>query len=169
MGQLNKRQVVILGIMVIMVIYGIYAFLGTPQAKKGGEDLATRSTQLKSFVSTLVATASSDGPGMFDTYVLSQAKADWKGDPFLERSSYRDWMKAKQAAKTEGPAAKKVTINYTGFVEAGGRKVAIINGVEYGVGDQLEAEGYVLRSILPGKIVVESRSDNTRLEVPFQE
>jgi len=38
--------------------------------------------------------------------------------------------------------------------------MAIINGIEYSVGESLEIEGYVLRSIAPTKIKIENR--NTR-------
>jgi hypothetical protein len=47
--------------------------------------------------------------------------------------------------------------------------LAIINGVEYEAGDPLEIEGYVLKKIYPGKVVIVNEKSGSKFEVPLQE
>jgi hypothetical protein len=47
--------------------------------------------------------------------------------------------------------------------------MAIINGAEYGVGDPLDVEGYVVKSVSAAKVVVYRAVDRTALDIPIQE
>jgi len=38
-------------------------------------------------------------------------------------------------------------IIYSGYVDSGRNKMAVINGLEYRIGEQLELEGYVLNRL----------------------
>jgi hypothetical protein len=43
---------------------------------------------------------------------------------------------------------------YTGFLRMDDKRLAIINGMEYEVGDSLEPGGFVIRSISAGRVVI---------------
>ena len=45
-------------------------------------------------------------------------------------------------------------VQYTGFLQMGDTRLAIINGMEYEAGDQLEPGGFIIRRILPNHVVV---------------
>ncbi|MGD8881179.1 MAG: general secretion pathway protein GspB, partial [Desulfobacterales bacterium] len=45
-------------------------------------------------------------------------------------------------------------VSYTGFMQMGDKKLAIINGVEYAAGDRLEQGDYILQSITPSRVVI---------------
>ena len=47
-------------------------------------------------------------------------------------------------------------VSYTGFMQMGDKKFAIIDGFEYAVGDELEQGGFVVRSINPRQVVIVS-------------
>jgi len=47
--------------------------------------------------------------------------------------------------------------------------LAIINGVEYEAGDPLEIEGYVLKRIYPGKVVIVNEKSGAKFDVPLEE
>jgi hypothetical protein len=170
MGNLSRRQIIILGLMVLVVLYGLYSLVGVSRTKKATEeDVTQKVTELKTFINTVTMAMGKESQTPVDTYITSMAKAVWQNDPFLERKSFREWAKLKEPGKEEGAGAKKIVFNYTGYIEAGKRKLAIINGAEYGIGEPLDVEGYVLKAILPSKIVVENRVDKTNVDVPFQE
>jgi hypothetical protein len=42
----------------------------------------------------------------------------------------------------------------------GDKRLAIINGVEYAAGDELEQGGYMVRSITPSRVVIVSTRDS---------
>jgi hypothetical protein len=165
MPKLSKQQTIILCIMVIAVIFGVYSFTGSP--KKGvTDDPGKKAKELKTFMSDITTNIGQDSPTTADVYIMSMAEAGWQKDPFYERKSYREWA---MATKASGSATSKTTFSYAGYIDAGKKKVAIINGIEYGAGDPLEIEGYILRNITPSKVVIENKADRTKFDVPFQE
>jgi hypothetical protein len=165
MAKLTKRQIIIICIMAIVVIYGVYALMLSPR-KGAAKAKADQSSELKTFIVDVSATMAKDTPTANDVYMVALAETAWKSDPFYERKFYREWSAAKEGMKA---AAPKITFNYAGYIDTGKKQMAIVNGIEYGVGDSLEIEGYILRSITPSKVVIENRTDRTRFDVPFQE
>jgi hypothetical protein len=169
MGSLTRRQMIILGMMVLVVFYGLYSLLGASRTKKMTGDVTARSSELKTFIGTVVTAMGKDSLTPLDVYMISKAKAEWQSNPFIERGSFKDWQRLKETGKGQGAGTRKVTFSYTGYIEAGKRKIAIINGVEYGVGEPLDVEGYVLKAVLPSRIVIENKTDKTSFDIPFQE
>ena len=47
--------------------------------------------------------------------------------------------------------------------------MAIINGVEYKVGEPLDVKGYFLKNISAARVVIENRGTKATLNVPLQE
>jgi len=60
-------------------------------------------------------------------------------------------------------------LNYTGYLEDKGKKIAIINGVEYMTGEPLDIEGYILQKITSSRVIIENRASRRCFNVPFQE
>lgn len=62
---------------------------------------------------------------------------------------------------------------YSGYLQADHRAYAIINGVEYAVGDEIAEGGYRLTKITPGFVVLERREPSTgrvfKRQVPLVE
>jgi hypothetical protein len=58
---------------------------------------------------------------------------------------------------------------YSGYVDSGKNKMAVINGFEYRVGDELEIEGYILKQITPSKILIVNKHTDNKEEIPLQE
>jgi hypothetical protein len=166
MAKLNKRQIIILIVMVIVVIYGAYEFIIGSSTRKKGNEINSNSVEINAFVSGLTNELAKDSSAGTDTYIISRAEADWQKNPFLARSLYKEW------SAREGTAGKNVAavkIIYSGYVDSGKKKMAIINGIEYGVGEKLEIEGYVLKRITNSNVVVSNRNTGSEVEVPIQE
>ncbi|MGZ6236925.1 MAG: hypothetical protein ACXWMJ_06350 [Syntrophales bacterium] len=104
-----------------------------------------------------------------DAYVLSRAEMEWARDPFYERKSFRGWEKRREQAKAGGGVAQRVSFSYSGYLKVRDKNMAIINGVEYEAGDPLEIEGYVLKRIYPGKVVIVNKKSGAKFDVPLQE
>lgn len=67
-----------------------------------------------------------------------------------------------------GPAAE-ISLHYTGYLEMGNWRMAIINGMEYAAGEMLAQGKYVLKRIMPDGVIVEAASDGDRIFVPYIE
>ena len=145
--------------MLLTVVYGVYAVFF--EGKGGTPEIPTISStkhleDLTEFIDK-IAKASRAGLSNEDKYIIKLAKAEWKQDPLisveLKDRPEIEILKAKQAAPVPSPDLK---IAYTGFMQMGDIKFAIINGVEYAAGDRLEQGDYILRSITPNRVVIVS-------------
>ena len=171
MSKLTTRQIVILGLMVLVILYGAYDLLSAGR-KKPAADPAKASADLSAFITEMTASAVKESPSPVDAHMIKRAEAPWTKDPFYERKTYAEWAPAKEPAQGPGVStsgASKAQFNYTGFVDGGGKRIAVINGNEYGTGDALDVEGYVLKAITPARISVYNRETRRTFEIPLQE
>ena len=151
--------------MVLAVIYGVYTvFFSAPREvsiPSGHKELET----LNSFV-TKVAEQTKTGLSKEETYILQKARAEWKQDPFIQ---IRPKLTRDEAAERQ-PLVVNSKILYTGFLEMGNKRLAIINGMEYEIGDILERTGLVVRKISPSHVVVAAPDNkNKTLIIPMEE
>ena len=160
--------------MLLTVIYGIYAVFFESKGGATQEIAAISATKqlegLNSFI-TKVAEASKAGLSKEDKYIIERAEAEWKQDPLisvvLKDRPESEIQKTQQIATVSSP---DLNISYTGFMQMGDKKFAIINGVEYAVGDRLEQGDYILKSITPSRVViVTTGSSKKRYIFPLEE
>lgn len=158
---MNQREKIIVGIMLLTVVYGIYVLFFENKGKSSATETVAVSSaaqleNLNAFI-TKVAEASRAGLSKEDKYIISRAETEWKQDPLITAELTdrpRDEInRQEQAVQAVGP---RPNITYTGFMQMGDRKFAIINGFEYAPGDQLQEGGYTVSSITPSKVVIVS-------------
>jgi len=163
MEKLNKRQIIILSIAGLCVLYAAYEYLiASPAINHVGT--SDKHLEISNMVSGLTNELIKDVQAGMDAYIITRAEADWQKNPFWDRgsSAYKEW-----AATQGGGSTTKII--YSGYVDAGSSKIAIINGLEYRVGEQLEIEGYVLRQITPSKVLIANRNTGSEVTIPIQE
>ena len=91
---------------------------------------------------------------------LAAAQGEWDGQPFTESAP---------VAMVETPASAPPSYIYTGYVQVGGRRFAIVNGREYGVGDALADKTGVVQAIEPDHVVLRVGPDDRQQVVPLIE
>lgn len=172
MSKLTTRQIVILGVMVLVILYGAYDLLSAGRKKPAAADPAKAATDVSAFITEITASVVTASPSPVDAHMIKRAEAPWTKDPFYERKTHAEWAPAKEPSQVPGvsaPGASKAQFNYTGFVDGGGKRIAVINGNEYGTGDALDVEGYVLKAITPSRISVYNRETRRTFDIPLQE
>ena len=154
---MTTRERIIVGLVLLTVAYGVYAVFF--EGKIGPQETAVVSStkqleDLNAFI-TKVAEASKAGLSKEDEYIIQLAEAEWQQDPLasveLTDRPASEIQKAKQVTTVTIP---DLSVSYTGFMQMGDKKFAIINGVEYTVGDRLEQGDYVVGSITPRQVVI---------------
>jgi hypothetical protein len=96
------------------------------------------------------------------------AEADWKQDPMLDIPK-KSVPKPVEPVKKAQPAPK-LDLVYTGYMDMGGKTLAIINGMEYEIGDMIEPDALLIRRIYPNKIeVVATVSGGKVFTIPLTE
>ena len=167
MEKLNKRQIIIMAVMGVFVLYGAYEFIFAGPARKAATEVKSDSVEIKTLVSGLTNELTKDSSTGTDAYVIGRAEANWQKSPFLDRSSYKE-LTAREATAGKNGAAVKII--YSGYVESGMKKMAIINGLEYNAGEKLEEmEGYVLKEITKSKVIISNKNTGSQVEIPIQE
>lgn len=148
--------------MLLTVVYGIYVLFfegkGESSLTSTASVSATKQLEnLNAFI-TKVAEASKAGLSKEDNYIISRAESAWKQDPLTtveltDRPEDEIKRQKQQVIQTTGP---QLDVSYTGFMQMGDKKFAIIDGFEYAAGDELERGGFIVRSITPRQVVIVS-------------
>ena len=173
MGKLGKREMIIIGVMVIAILYAAFEFL-YPKAKSSPtvttqKAIEQKTAELNQFVAGLNAGLDKEWMKNVGALIFSRAERSWTQDPFLDSRSYKAWLKASAAAKAAPVAPPKINFVYSGYIELGQKRMAIINGIEYREGAALEIEGYVLKSVNSTRAMIENRKTGVTENVPLQD
>ena len=164
MDRLKKREIIILVIAALFILYAGYEYLiAGPASKK--VKTSTESVNINTSISEMTKDLGKDKITDFDAYVIRRMEADWGKNPFWKKDLYKEWGNREGVAKS-GVLAK---IIYSGYVDSGKNKMAIINGLEYRLGEELELEGYVLKQITPSSVLIFNKYTGNKEEIPLQE
>ncbi len=159
---MGGREKVLVALMVVALGYGGFELL-LSSSKGGGEETPRAGDPgPRDLVRRVAEDLEQAEPGSQETYLLRLAAAGWQGDPF--------WVRPEEPPREE-PVAEEDPgpLEYTGYLEVNQRRMAIINGVEYEVGEELEQGGAVLKSITPSEVVLESTGSGRKISVPYVE
>jgi hypothetical protein len=169
MPKLTTRQILILSVMLLAILYGAYEFFFAVP-KKPTVVTAKTEADLQAFIGNITATLTKDAPSPVVAHTIKQMEAEWLNDPFYEPKNDREETIAKEMAKVEALSADaKSRLSYTGYVDMGHKKIAVINGNEYIVGEALDVGGFVLHDIHPVKIIIFNKENRMTLEIPLKE
>ena len=151
-------------ITVLVLLSGAYALLTGGKEQK--DIKKSESVEKTNYVSSITTDLMNTPLNLTDAYVVGRAEADWGKNPFWEKGSYSEWANRDNKKPTDDPAAK---IIYSGYVDVGKKKMAVINGLEYSIGEKLEINGYVLKKITAAKVVISNKNTGSELEIVIQE
>lgn len=162
---MTSREKIIVGIMVLTVGYGAIELL-LPRAKVGpSTPLPVQSAEgLNAFI-TKVADAVKAGASDAGVMLIQKAEAAWQQDPFMVIRKAAPQVAEKSASKDTLRPLPNMT--YSGFLEIGAKRLAVINGMEYEAGDRLGTGGFTVKTVLPNKVIM--TSSQGEIVLPLQE
>lgn len=158
----KKRELIFVALAIIGLIYGAVDF--------GLRSLKSKSVSSSGEGGALVATTFSlisDELGAHSTTllearaleVLGAASASWPEDSFADIESYVD-----DQVEEEALALADESLVYSGYITMAEKIFAVINGIEYQIGDIVE--GFILKVIDPMEIILEKNGRPAR--IPFK-
>lgn len=168
MPELTKSQKVIFAILAVVALYAVYDLIlapSKPKDVKARVEADNRQAMKELVSSTTARIPLTVLPAKYD-HLIKRAETGWAKNPFIERTKYNELVLNRAG---EGTAAKKVQFVYSGYVDLGSQKIAIINQVDYSIDEHLETDGYILRKVLPNKVVIEDKKTRHRFDVHLQE
>ncbi|MDF1592145.1 MAG: hypothetical protein P1P89_11565 [Desulfobacterales bacterium] len=163
-----KREKVILVIMSVVVVFGLYNFLfSSSGAKKKPAVAVTGVADTNKFIAD-VANSLKDAFTETDMYIIRQARSEWSQDPFWHMERQAE-TRAEVIVESRKEAKAEESRVYTGYLEMGAQRLAIINGVEYELGDELGRGGPVIKSIDPKQVVIAVPGTADEIILPLKE
>jgi len=162
---MTTREKIIVGAMLLTVGYGAVELL-MPRAPVGpATTLPAQSRENLTTFITKVADTVNTNPTDAGALLIQKAETAWKQDPFMVIRKAAQKVEEKPASRETVRPLPKMT--YSGFLEIGSRRLAIINGMEYEAGDRLDAGGVTIKSVLPNKVIM--TSSQGEMVLPLQE
>jgi hypothetical protein len=163
---MSKREKIILIVMVLAVIVGGYDFLFTSSSDNDHAGPELTAEDLNHFVTQVAESLSKKDLSKADIHILAQARAGWKSDPFLKSKLPVKLDGSINAAATD---VAGVRLSYSGYLTMGSRQLAVINGMEYSVGDELNQSEYIVESIAPNLVVIGVTGKSDKIVIPLEE
>ena len=150
---MTTREKIIVALMVLAIGYGGYTFfLSGPPDEQAFSSAGDRELKALNLFITKVADKTKNRLSKNQAYVLQKAQMEWRQDPLLQIEPEM----SPEEKEARQPLVLKSKILYTGFLQMGHKRLAILNGIEYEVGDRLEPDGLILRGIHPNHVVIGS-------------
>ncbi|MDD5475318.1 MAG: hypothetical protein PHU03_02260 [Syntrophales bacterium] len=165
MRKISRREIIVIIVAVIALLYGIYEFYPrkAPEVTASGDHREHALQQTNALVAAVSGTLKEAERAIADSYIVEMAGKEWTRDPFfVGMTSPVEQVESGEDMITE-------SFVYTGYLEMGTRQMAIINGIDYQVGDALEEPGFVLQSVTPRHVVIEYERGGREIVVPFVE
>jgi hypothetical protein len=163
---MTNREKIIVGVMVLTVGYGAIELL-LPRNKAAGSLPAAAAEGVNAFIAKVADTiksAASDSSAL----IVQKAEAAWKQDPFLEIRKPQPPRPDQTGTQDRGRLPGNLV--YSGFIEIGAKRMAIINGMEYEAGDTVNPGGFTVKSVLPTKVLIGSpQRDGAPIELPLKD
>lgn len=171
---MSKREKILLIGVLGAALYGLYAVLSPGSAAPSIIDQA-HLAQLKAFAANVDLQIEIRKPNRFETMITELSGSEWSHDPFHrgllpgeEAPEEADEEKAPKDVPLE-TAQPRIRVAYTGYLAAGDRRLAIVDGVRYAEGDELINAPFTVMTIAPDKVTLLSTTDETRIEALLEE
>ena len=151
---MSTREKILVGLMIVALCLGGLLLISDGQQEKTSKAAVDQPKPLTQMITRV--TAQFDTPSSLEEnrYTLSMAQSPWRKNLFAESPGLLSATAATSDTAAVLPA--NVSLIYSGYIETPQRRVAIINGIEYVVGDQLDQSTYKVQHIAPTRVVLVS-------------
>ena len=162
---MSKREQIILGFVVLAVLYAGYNYLGTSEKRpqiKTEEEL----TDLKNLMADVTKQVNKAVLSDTETFLIKRAEVNWKRDPFLSPGVP---VKFTSGSEPSELSDQGLDFTYSGYLETGDKKLAIINNMEYEAGEMLAEGGFIVRSISTDRVEIGVIGGKNTIILPLEE
>lgn len=162
---LNRERIIII-IMIIVVAYGAYTLMSKPEDTALVQGSPKKLADLKQFVVEAATSLSKEYVSAADKYIIEQAEKRWPRNPFLQTGSV---LTSEPFEARADVTRESVQLSYTGFIQTPDKLLAIVNGLEYETGEQLNEAGYYIKKISPRNVVIGMENNQENIVLPLDE
>ena len=155
---MTRRERIILALTGVVAVAAVgFLLLDSGPTAPPAPTAAPKSQAVSQVRDSAQALAKKAVPGDVETALLGAI-----GRPWREAAFYDKPLEARG-----GTGRPTVVPRFTGYVELGSGRLAVIDGYEYQAGDTLEGGGYKVLAVSPDKVTLESLANGQRLDIPY--
>ncbi len=161
---MGRREKILVALMAAAIVYGAFELFlapGSGRQHSGHRPDAEVPSELAGSINSQIDTA---GLSPDQERILELAVRPWENNPF-----YKQPQEKKKNPAAEGETKQQPVYRYLGYLDIGGQKMAIINGLEYKTGQLLESGRAVVRSISPQQVVIQSTRTGEKHTLLYQQ
>ncbi len=153
MNEREKKIVILMAIVVVIaVIYFVLEWSSSGEAKPKAQEKGL--VGLLAFVSETKKSVDEIKVSEAGQQVIKVTAKAWLKDPFLQNVTAEELGSSDLVSESISSSE----FVYSGFLQLGSMKMAVIDGMEYEVGDEVEDQGMIVVEIHPDRIVLEDIS-----------
>jgi hypothetical protein len=144
---LQKRQAILVGLMLLTLGYAAFDLLSGKPGKQAAGRPSVEEARQEAARTVQAARQMLEKTPMteVDQYRVDLLRREPPLSPFYASEGEFFFPGSSGVAEGDG-------LSYKGFVRAGDRLLAVISGVEYAVGEEIEGTGFVVSSIQPSYV-----------------
>lgn len=160
---MEKREKIIVAITLIVVMYGALDFFVL--SGHNTQESLTPETQSSQFITTIATQLSHQADGSRLTNAIKRIQTPWREEVFFKKpagSLFAITDKQKDTANNSIQFDPN-SYNYTGYLEMGNNKIAIINGTDYTTGDSVN--GATLVAITPKTVEISIQGKRFKVDI----
>jgi len=172
---MSKREIIIVFAALVAIIYAVYSLFIASSSKQITNNTNIKKTGAVMFIANLSEILVKNALDKTDIYIITRAEAEWEKDPFLKTELTKKSeitkkpVPAEETPKQPEPLEERISLTYSGYIEMGGKRLAIINDVEYETNDELELVGYIVEKIEPLKVIISDIERQKKIIVPIEQ
>ena len=169
-GRKKKQSSFISFAISVAVLYAFYYLFIEPRAKTAGLYVGKQSPELHAYMLDVTAQLKEKSSSPVNTALIESAEEEWRNDPFYNMVYYGELALSETHIKA-GYVTERDSFTYSGFLVCSDKKVAIINDMEYVVGETiiLASGTYVLEGIFPANVIITNKGNSDRRIIQIQE
>ena len=162
---MSKREIIIVFAALVAIMYAVYSLTTSSSSNQITNNTDIKKTGVVKFIANLSELLDKNALDKTDIYIIARAEAEWEKDPFLKT----ELTKKSEVPKQTVPVEEKLSLTYSGYLEMGDKKLAIINDVEYETNDELELVGYIVEKIEPLRVIISDKERQRKIIVPIEQ
>lgn len=147
---LSKREQIIVAMALLAAIYAGWQFLFSG-SKKDNVSSAVENKRTEDFLMEVARSLAGNHLTDAEKATLEKVGAKWPSQPFV--STDVSDQEADADASSQPTAA--LSDHYTGYIEVGDRRLAIIGDTEYEIGDKIGDSQFTVRGISMEQVLME--------------
>jgi hypothetical protein len=167
---MEKREKVLIALMIIALGIGAFELFVRPAVKSPAPVPTVNVDEALNLATTISQSTAKAALEDDEDYVLRTAAAPWANDPIY---AWRGLPAAPPMAGEQEEVASAEQIRaatvYSGYLEMGTTRIAIINGLEYQAGEMLADGRHLILNIAPDRVILRADREKQEIIIPYQD